>query len=461
MRNKIIIGLGLLWWGCQPAPSPVEHAFLGGQIINPASEIITLYAHDQPLNVLRMSDQNRFEKHFSQAPNTLLRFEHLPETQTLLLEAGDSIWLRGNMSDFTGSVVFSGAGAAKNNFLANQMLAHEKERSFLARKYPMSSGDFRHIIDSLRSEKAALWEDFQQQHPALSPLSEKVLQAAYQYPYANRLERYALIRGKAAVATDSAFFDYRKSLNFNEKELAFYEPYITYLMSYLSLEALPEGSTFMQAKKTTDFNLQRLAVIAEKVQDSTLRNVLTRSVAYEELLNFDNHNQHAAFLEAVFALNASGANRDELINFHADLNQMNSGTLLPIADLQTHENEKVASSVAFFGQTTVLYFWSQTQMNHYKRIQSRVANYQQRFPNIRFVGLCIQPYNDMVRDYQDIMQIDPKDQYALLDFEKVSSNWVITALNKGIILDKRGRIIDGFGDFMSDDFAAQLEKLER
>ena len=109
----------------------------------------------------------------------------------------------------------------------------------------------------------------------------------------------------------------------------------------------------------------------------------------------------------------------------------------------------------------MLYFWSQTQMNHYKRIQSRVANYQQRFPNIRFVGLCIQPYNDMVRDYQDIMQIDPKDQYALLDFEKVSSNWVITALNKGIILDKRGRIIDGFGDFMSDDFAAQLEKLER
>ena len=67
----------------------------------------------------------------------------------------------------------------------------------------------------------------------------------------------------------------------------------------------------------------------------------------------------------------------------------------------------------------------------------------------------------MVRDYQDIMQIDPKDQYALLDFEKVSSNWVITALNKGIILDKRGRIIDGFGDFMSDDFAAELEKLQR
>ena len=76
----------------------------------------------------------------------------------------------------------------------------------------------------------------------------KVTQAAYIYPYANRLERYALIRGKAAVKEDNLYFNYRKFLNFSEPDLAFFEPYITFLMSYLSQEALEEGQNFFKKK---------------------------------------------------------------------------------------------------------------------------------------------------------------------------------------------------------------------
>ena len=43
------------------------------------------------------------------------------------------------------------------------------------------------------------------------------------------------------------------------------------------------------------------------------------------------------------------------------------------------------------GQKTVLYFWSQTQMNHFKRNEERAKLIQEKFPNYRFVGISIQP----------------------------------------------------------------------
>ena len=100
-------------------------------------------------------------------------------------------------------------------------------------------------------------------------------------------------------------------------------------------------------------------------------------------------------------------------------------------------------------------------MNHFKRTQERVKRYQAQFPNYRFVGVCIQPYNDLVRNYQEIMGIDPADQLALVNFEEVSNEWVITLLNKGIVLDKKGVILDGFANFSATNFPEQLSQLSR
>ena len=99
------------------------------------------------------------------------------------------------------------------------------------------------------------------------------------------------------------------------------------------------------------------------------------------------------------------------------------------------------------GQKTVLYFWSQTQMNHFKRNDDRAKFYKKKFPNYRFVGISIQPYNKLVRNYQEIMNIDIKNQLALVNYKTTTSDWVINLLNKGIILDKNCIILEGFGNF--------------
>ena len=460
MKKIVFLLCCCLFVGCQEEAERPTSAFFGGQIINPSSDFLSLYKYGQRIDSLPLDENNRFAQRYDSLQFGLFKMEHLPENQMVLIEAGDSIWSRANMTDFNASLVFSGLGSAKNNFLMDTYLAIENEIGYLSSKYASNSTVFSSIIDSLLLEKSQSWRNFSQQSQ-LSPLAMKVTQAAYIYPYANRLERYALIRGKAAVKADSLYFNYRKFLNFAEPDLAFFEPYITYLMSYLSQEALEEGQNFFQEKRNTEFNIKRLELIFEKINHPLLRNILARAVAYEELLNFRNHAYHERFLQFYLSLNSSPLYQIEILGLHRALIQMEPGQPLPEVQLENHLGEILSSSTALAGRPTVLYFWSQTQMNHFKRTQERVKRYQAQFPNYRFVGVCIQPYNDLVRNYQEIMGIDPADQLALVNFEEVSNEWVITLLNKGIILDKKGVILDGFANFSATNFPEQLSQLSR
>ena len=460
MKKIVILLCCCLIVSCEKKAQQPSSAFFGGQIINPSSDFLSLYKYGQRIDSLPLDENNRFAQRYDSIEFGLFKMEHLPENQMVLIEAGDSIWSRANMTDFNASLVFSGLGSAKNNFLMDTYLAIENELGFLSSKYASNSSVFNAIIDSLLLEKSQSWRNFNQQSQ-LSPLAMKVTQAAYIYPYANRLERYALIRGKAAVKEDSLYFNYRKFLNFAEPDLAFFEPYITYLMSYLSQEALVEGQNFFQEKRNTEFNIKRLDIIFEKINHPLLRNILARSVAYEELLNFRNHAYHERFLQFYLSLNSSPLYQTEILGLHRALIQMEPGQLLPEVQLENHMGEILPSSTALAGSPTVLYFWSQTQMNHFKRTQELVKRYQTEFPGYRFVGICIQPYNDLVRNYQEIMGIDPANQLALLNFEEVSNEWVITLLNKGIILDEKGEILDGFANFSATNFPETLSQLSR
>lgn len=460
MKKAFYIVLLYFVYACSSESVP-EGAFLGGQIINPSSKTVSIYKNNKLLDSIVLGANNRFERRYDSLDYGIFKFEHLPESQTLLIEKGDSIWFRTNTTDFNSSLVFSGRGSAKNNFLMEIYLSLQKESSFLASKYSNKSSDFGEIIDSLLQEKRENWIKFDSINK-LSPEAKIISQASYVYPYANRKERYALIRGRnITLEQDSLYFNFRKYLNFGEENLAYFEPYITYMLNFLNQEALVDGENFFQAKQTTEFNIRRLALIDQLIPTENLRNNLARTVAYEELINFKNFNQHDQFLKYYVTVNTSPEYELEIISLQASLMKMQVKQPLPEIMLEDTEFQNASSVAVLKGQKTVLYFWSQTQMNHYKRTQERVKQYKTEFPEFRFVGICIQSYNKLVRDYQKVMEINPKNQFAFVDFENARKKWVLTLLNKGIVIDEKGIILEGFGNFYSPNFKEILEKNHR
>ena len=66
--------------------------------------------------------------------NGLFNFFHPPEFQYLIINKGDSLVLRLNSLDFDESLIFSGKGSAKNNYLINVFLKHEARGRIFKKK---------------------------------------------------------------------------------------------------------------------------------------------------------------------------------------------------------------------------------------------------------------------------------------------------------------------------------------
>lgn len=444
---------------CQPEEKLRTGIFLGGEILNPSSRNVTLY---QGANIVEMLDLNsnlRFERKYDSLPSGIYKLEHLPEYQTFLLEELDSIWVRINAAAFDESIVFSGVGASKNNFLIELFLKQESENKYLSSKYSSNKNTFKNIIDSLLLEKKNLWIEMDSINN-LSPIAQKVTQAAYIYPYANIKERYALLRGSQwSIKEDSLFFTYRQFLNFGDNDLAFFDPYINFIINYINQKTLKPDELYFKAKQTNKFNIRRLEVLDQKIAGKLLRNNLARAIAFEEILNFGNHEEHELFLQYYATINTSPSYLAEVIALHKDISKMDSGKSLPKIQLQNSSRVTINSASIPDGRPSVIYFWSQTQMNHYRNTLERVKFFQKQYPDIRFIGICIQPFNALVDQIQKMMEIDIEDQFALINFEDSSKAWVLTLLNKSIIINGKGIIIEGFGNFSDTDFENILKGL--
>ena len=152
---------------------------------------------------------------------------------------------------------------------------------------------------------------------------------------------------------DSIFFQYRKYLNYGENDLAFFDPYIMYLMNYVNERALDSSENFFLNKGKTKFNIKRLEVIENEISGSVLKNNLARAIAYEEILNYENHKDHDRFLQYYFTVNSSKSHLNEVLTLHQGIRQMSKNKILPRVNLQNHKLDTITSSARLKKPTVV------------------------------------------------------------------------------------------------------------
>ena len=430
--------------------------FFAGQIINPSSNYLLLYKNNATIDCLVLDSNNMFKRTFKSLEAGIYKIEHIPEYQTIFLEPGDSLWLRVNGTDFKKSVVFSGKGSSKNNFLIDMEINLEKENNFLSSKYSLESKYFSKIIDSLVIEKKNKWISMDSINN-LTQFAQKVTMASYVYPYGTIRERYALLRGSNwSSSKDSTYFNYRKFFNYEETDLAFFDPYIDYVLNFLNEKSLDSSNYYFINKQKTEFNIKRLQILENNIFGRELKNNLARAIAYDEILNYNNHSDHEDFLQYYFAINSNTIFLAEVLSLHNDIKKMNPGESLPKIQIQNSKLDTISSNKILNGQKTVFYFWSQSQMNHYRETIKIINKIKIEKPNYRYVGISIQPLNEITLKVIKILQQDINNQFAIIDFENASKKWIITYLNKAIIVNADGKIVNGFGNIYSPDFLNQL-----
>jgi len=452
----ILVSIIFIFYSCNNINSS-DDFFLGGEIINPSSNYVNFYYNNIKIDSLELDSENKFFKKIENIKPGIYRIEHLPENQYIIIENGDSLWIRVNVEDFKESLTFSGKGSSKNNFLVDMSNMDDYENEYLSRYYVEESEIFKSKIDSLMNEKLRIWDLFDKAVDQ-KKLSNSITKSSIKYNYFNKLERYALLRGTNWTKNKrESYYKYRDEIDLNDSDLSLFEPYVTYLMNYFNEKTLDSGKIYFYEKNNTDFNVKKLLIIDSQISDPYLKNNLARATAIEEILNYRNNEFHDEFIDYYKYVNTSEKYLDEITKLYVDINKMQKGNLLPDVEIINFEGSTNSSNMEFKGQKTFIYFWSQTQMNHYRRTIRRVEELKSQYPDYRFVGICIQPYTDMVSQAQNILNLDLTNQYSFKNFEKSSKSWVLTFLNKTIIIDEKSKIIDGFSNLFTNDVEKTLD----
>tara|TARA_B100000678_G_scaffold59738_1_gene48249 strand:- start:273 stop:1676 length:1404 start_codon:yes stop_codon:yes gene_type:complete len=456
---KLIIAIIILLFPISCSEDNQNNSFfLGGEIINPSSGYINFYHNNIKIDSIQLDSQNKFFKKIEDIRPGIYRIEHVPENQNIIVENGDSLWIRVNVEDFRESLTFSGKGSSKNNFLVDMSILDDSEKGYISEIYSQESKVFRRAIDSLIDEKNKIWELFNKSADQ-KRLSKNITKASIKYNYFNKLERYALLRGKDWDNSEKEeYFSYRERMNLDDSDLSLFEPYITYLMNYFNEKTLDSGKVYLYEKNNTDFNIKKLLIIDSQITDQSLKNNLARATAIEEILNFKNNDYHDEFIDYYTYVNSSEQYLNEITKLYRDIEKMKKGNSLPDIKILDFKGTTKSSLNELKGSKSLIYFWSQTQMNHYRRTIRRVEELKVQFPDYRFVGICIQPYTDMVSQAQNILNLDLSNQFSFKDFESSSKDWVLTYLNKTIITDQKVNIVDGFSNLFTNEIENILKE---
>ncbi|WP_417360307.1 TlpA family protein disulfide reductase [Galbibacter sp.] len=451
---------------CSCSHSPTS-AYFGGEIVNPTTDHVYLYWNNTVIDSALLNQDNRFSFQIDNIKEGLYHFDH-NEYQYIVLEKGDSLMVRLNTLDFDESLVFTGKGAIKNNFLMDMFLIYEDEEKAVNKYSELDAGDFMAKIDSLRAMKQELLKDLNEEQ-TLSPLSLHIAQSAINYRYFTDMEEYPFIHrrrtGKDYIEKLPAqFYTFRENISYNDSLLTYYSPYFNYLITHFNNMAL--GACKNDCKKhnqnysrSTHYSIHKLKLIDSLVtKNKTVRDNLTRNAAFSYLLARHNAEENSEFMTAFKKYAVHNQHHEEIDAFYHNVQQMQKGLEIPPLHLVTINGEKLTLSTDHYKKNTVFYFWNYHQRNHLSNVLTRIHNLKAKYPEFDYIGINVN--NDQAHWLQNIASIkDPKDvenQYRTDNVDELLSTLVIKNLNKVIVVDKDGKIEEGFANIY---YTRQLENI--
>lgn len=457
---RMVLLLGLLVFSC--AKNKEGDAYLSGEITNPTSKYVVLYHNDVMLDSVGLDANDRFYFRLDEIEEGLYYFFHFPEYQYVYLKKGDSVLmsLDATPGSFDESLVFSGNNQEINNFLIRMFLVHEKEREQISSYYGLSPNGFAAKVDSLRSLKHKELSELARNND-FSEKASAVLRASIDYDYFSHKERYPILpKGKSIKGFQKEFgpefYSYRSQIELDNKDLYFYQPYNNYLTHYitnLSNEYCLEHCNreiLEPWRHQMHLDGHRLSLAGDVIMEQGLRDSYLRSIAINFLLSAHVANKDCdKFVDKFAALCGNEAYKDEIKRAYHSIGNLQPGRELPHLELEDVEGQTTTLKEVSNGRTTVFYFWSAKNVQHFKRVNRHVSELGEIHPNLKFVGISLMTER---ANWLEMLKMEGLDrnvgQFRANDFKSVQNTFLIRNLNKCLIANDT-IIKDGFADIYS------------
>ncbi len=463
MNTKIYFVISFLFLSiisCTQANDKQILTYFGGQIVNPKSDIVTLMKDDKIIKKIHLKEDNSFLTELDSITEGIYSFSHGSqnkgyEFQYIYLVPKDSLLIRLNTWDFDESLVFSGKGAEKNNFLITMYLQNEKDGNNFSESYNLNSVDFEQRIASMQAINLMIYNQFVNSGVEQSEQFKDLAYVAVNYPINRRKEIYPYVH-KNRLQLDSFpkvsdnYYDFRKKNNLNNRQLITYAPYTNYVSSFLYSTALTKKENNPESNYTENI----LNAIIENITIEDFKNNLLRRAIYND---FRDAKTSCSFNKKALAIfNKYCTNQkdiDEINLLAEDCERIEAEKAIIDFEIATLDSSVTNIKKVIHKRKSVIYFWSPIMINS-ELLNKRVSRLQRQYPTLLFVGINMYPSENKseILDKLDNQYFLPKDSEA--------NNFLKSNEPRTILVDQHGIISNGFTYLTSPYLERQLTLLK-
>ena len=459
MRYLLYIVSGLLFLNCNKTVEEKGITYFGGQIINPKSDKVVVYKNDKPIDSAKLDTNHKFLIALDSITTGLYTFNHGNEMQYLFLEPMDSLLFRLNTWDFDESLVFSGKGAERNNFLINLFLINEKENRAFFDYYKLDQLDFEKKIDSSIQVKTKLYEQFKEELINVSPSFDKLINITILYPLYRIKEAYPYRHKKALKLedyphTDPSFYRFRKDIDINDEELFQYYAYSQYIEDYIHHLAY-EKQLIDNYQTSFYYNFMKAAY--ENIKSKTIKDKFLYHGALLTLMDESASTEEKEDTKKLFFDNETNESfKNEISNLLKASEKLPIGSKLPNIELYAVDSKKVNIADVLHNKKTIIYTWP-TGLYQIDNCVKRVSYLEKNYPEYFFVGI-----NSKNSDNKWKQQILSKitNQNTQFNTNSTEVDWLNVSFSRAIIIDQNGIVQNNLTHLNNPNFEKQLKKIK-
>lgn len=453
IQSLLLIGLTS---SCQKKFAEDDYtAYFQGEIINPLTNYVLFCKDDEVLDTLYLDAHNKFRIKFDSLKPGMYIYKHNPEFQYVYFEKNDSLNLRLNTKDFDHSIIFSGRGDQKNNFLMNLNMKNLVDRSKLYEYYDAPVEEFIRKTDSshaartsfyLRSKGEIGWSKgfdlYAKTMLDLHFFSQKEI-----YPIAH------LVRTQEDVKTSlpDNYYNFRNRIEFNNENLTKFSPFTKYLAIMLNSEVEQSDIEFNSATNF-DKNIEKLNIVDTLIRNAKVKNAILDNIAFMYLLDDQNINNNDLFLKRYFELSTDQGQHNEIKQIQQSIQNLKREKRLPDIPLVNTENEDVSIN-DLIDKPTIVFIWTRGALAHSDAAHRKAIQLLQDLSNLQIIAVNFdadqKEWLERIKPYRSQNLVELRNT----DFELMREKWIITKIQRAFVLNSDGTIHNAFVNIFDTNIA--------
>ena len=441
----------------------VEHkntaTYFGGLILNPKSDFVVFLKDDKVINTIPLDKNNSFLEKYDSFEEGLYTFRHGTEIQYIYIEPNDSIFIRLNTWDFDESLVFSGKGSGKNEFLINLFLQNEKDEKAMNKFFKLKEHDFVNKIDSLVNERMGLYNEFSSNHAVFPAGFKQLVDAAIYLPLYRLKEVYPMYHKRSHNLKEfpelsDSFYSHRENVQLDNTPLVSFYPYQNYVINYLYNLSYHEEA---DEDPNKDLTFKMLNSVVRHIKLEDFKNTLLKKIAIYDFLNSDSTCTINQENLAIFSENCSNQQYiSQVQNLVNDSKVVIKNKPLNDFDILSYSNESKKISDVIKNKNSFLYFWSTEYMST-EYLVNRIKYLEKNFPDILFIGINLETSFENISNEPNLKNLDIGRQYKLTN-DSFAHSFLTSNYSHVILVNDKGIVKNGFTYLGSKKLRSELTK---